>query len=225
MNHSPPPRIRLDVPRHLQDYNGYCGPACAMMVVAGESESLPVALQAQQNLFREIRQHAKVNNDKRPIKSPAESLIAVLHAHSRLPWRKCFDTDPMAIARRILESIERAGQPAIILVSKGMHWVVAFGRTLKEDGSVAGVLLRDPAWAGMPKFFGLTVYPEKGTFEHGAAPCKCLHSDQAPASVHERYIAMEELLSPRGLHGSPDWEGHGAIAIVPESEITESTSI
>jgi hypothetical protein len=225
MNHSPPPRIRLDVPRHLQDYNGYCGPACAMMVVAGESEGLPVALHAQQDLFREIRQHAKANNDKRPIKSPAESLIAVLHSHSRLSWRKCFDADPRAIARRILESIERAGQPAIILVSKGMHWVVAFGRTLKEDGSVAGVLLRDPAWAGMPKFFGLTVYPEKGTFEHGGAPCKCLLSDQAPASVHERYIAMDELLSPRGLHGSPDWEGNGAIAIVPESNVTEATSI
>ncbi|MCU0749978.1 MAG: hypothetical protein MUF13_10590 [Akkermansiaceae bacterium] len=224
MNPTPPPRIRLDVPRHLQDYNGYCGPACAMMVVAGESGSLPEALHAQQNLFREIRQHAKANNDKRPIKSPAESLIAVLHAHSRLPWRKFFDSQPRAIARRILDSIEKTGQPAIILVSKGMHWVVAFGRTLKSDGSVAGVLLRDPAWAGMPKFFGLTIYPEKATFVHSAAPCKCLNADRPPASVHERYIAMDELLSPRGLHGSPDWEGNGAIAIIPDSETTEQTA-
>lgn len=208
-------RIRLEVPRHLQDFNGYCGPACAMMVVAGEQASLPPGLQAQQNLFREIRQHAKASNDKRPIKSPAESLIAVLEMHSHSRWQKLFNPAPGPIARLVIDCIEKMSQPAILLVSKGMHWVVAFGRTLKDDGSVAGVLLRDPAWAGMPKFFGLTIYPEKGTFEHGAAPCTCLQSDHPPASVHERFMALDELLSPRGLHGSPDWEGNGALAILP----------
>jgi hypothetical protein len=223
MTPNSPPRIRLDVPRHLQDYNGYCGPACALMVVAGEMATLPEEFKAQQNLFREIRQHAKASNDKRPIKSPAESLIAVLDAHSRSSWRKFFDPDPGPIAKLVLESIERLSQPAILLVSKGMHWVVAFGRTLKDDGTVAGVLLRDPAWAGMPKFFGLTIYPEKGTFEHGSAPCECLHSDNPPASVHERYMALEELLSPRGLHGSPDWEGNGAIAIIQTKGASEGS--
>jgi hypothetical protein len=29
--------VRLGVPRHLQDCNGYCGPACVMMVHSGES--------------------------------------------------------------------------------------------------------------------------------------------------------------------------------------------
>jgi hypothetical protein len=64
----------------------------------------------------------------------------------------------------------------------------------------------------MPKFFGLTIIPENPTFTHSAqSPCTCL----APGSVHERYIAMDELLSPRGLQGSPDWEGKGALALVP----------
>lgn len=215
MNPAAPARIQLGTPRHLQDYNGYCGPACAMMVVAGEQATLPPQLRAQQNLFREIRQHAKTHNDKRPIKSPAESLIAVLDAHSHSRWQKWFDSSPGPIARRILDSIERFSQPAILLISEGMHWVVAFGRTLKDDGSVAGVLLRDPAWAGMPKFFGLSVYPAKGTFDHGQAPCACLQSDNPPASIHERYMALDELLSTRGLHGSPDWEGNGALAILP----------
>lgn len=218
MNPATSARINLGIPRHLQDYNGYCGPACAMMVVAGEQATLPPELQAQQNLFREIRQHAKASNDKRPIKSPAESLIAVLEMHSHSRWQKFFDSSPDPIARRILDSIEKFSQPAIILISKGMHWVVAFGRTLKDDGSVAGVLLRDPAWAGMPKFFGLSIYPEKGTFDHSQAPCACLQSDNPPASVHERYMAMDELLSPRGLQGTPDWEGNGALAILTTSE-------
>lgn len=68
----------------------------------------------------------------------------------------------------------------------------------------------------MPRFFGLTTLPEKPTFQHTAhEPCTCLASDNPPGSVHERYMALEELLSPRGLQGSPDWEGKGALALVP----------
>lgn len=212
---SEPNRISLEIPRHLQDFNGYCGPACAMMVAAFEDPTLPPAIQAQPQLFQKIRQHAKSCNDKRPIKSPAESLIAVLETNSKFRWLKYFHFTPGPIAQRILDTIEKFRQPAIILISKGMHWVVAFGRTLNDDGSVAGVLLRDPAWAGMPKFYGLTIYPEQGTFLHAEAPCACLLADNPPSSVHERYMAMDELLSPRGLQGSPDWEGQGALAVMP----------
>ena len=56
--------LKLAVPRHLQDYNGYCGPACAMMVISSESGS---TIPAQQALFRDIRDHAKQANDRRPI--------------------------------------------------------------------------------------------------------------------------------------------------------------
>lgn len=222
MNSKSTSRIALQVPRHLQDFNGYCGPACAMMVVGGEAVSLSPELHAQHLLFREIRQHAKSGNDRRAIKSPAESLLAVLEKHSRTRWRKAFDPSPGPIARLILDAIETLGQPAVLLVSKGMHWVVAFGRTCKDDGSVAGFLLRDPAWAGMPAFFGLSIFPQKGTFIHGPDPCECLYSDHPPACVHERYMAYDEILSTRGLHGSPDWEGSGAIALIPVSPARDS---
>ena len=199
--------VRLGVPRHLQDCNGYCGPACVMMVQSGAA--------AQHELFRRVRDHAKQAGDRRPVKSPAESLLALLAAPGK-KWEKVFHPEPLPVAERIIAAVTSVGQPCLLLVSKGMHWVVAFGRTLHDDGTVAGVLLRDPAWAGMPKFFGLTTLPEKPTFQHSAHdPCTCLASDNPPGSVHERYLSMDELLSPRGLQGSPDWEGKGALALVP----------
>lgn len=212
--------LKLEVPRHLQDYNGYCGAACAMMVLSAETgQSIP----AQQELFRSIRDHAKQANDRRPIKSPAESLLALLSTNGKSSWRKVFDPSPDTVAGLLIAAVEKLSRPCLLLISKGMHWVVAFGRTLRDDGSVAGVLMRDPAWAGMPPFFGLSVYPEKSTFTHAAAPCPCLQSDNPPGSVHERYMAMEELTSPRGLQGSPDWEGKGALALIP-GELANPTS-
>lgn len=211
--------IKLRVPRHLQDYNGYCGPACAMMVISAEPG---VSVPAQQALFRDIREHAKQANDRRPVKSPAESLLALISRNSKVRWSKIFDPVPDKIAARLIHAVANLGRPCLMLISRGMHWVVGFGRTLRDDGTVAGVLMRDPAWAGMPPFYGLTVFPEKSTFSHGADPCICLQSDNPPGSVHERYMAMEELVSPRGLQGSPDWEGKGALALVPDEP--ESTA-
>lgn len=188
-----------------------------MMVHTGSG----VQAEAQHEMFRRVREHARQANDRRPVKSPAESLLTLLNSGSR-KWQKLFRRESEPVAARILAAVESAGQPCLLMVSSGMHWVVAFGRTQRDDGSVAGILLRDPAWAGMPKFFGLTTLPEKPTFQHTAQdPCTCLNADNPPGSVHERYMAMDELLSPRGLQGSPDWEGKGAIALVPE-EVTES---
>lgn len=212
--------IRLGVPRHLQDCNGYCGPACVMMVRTGSG----MQAEAQHEMFRRVREHARQANDRRPVKSPAESLLTLLNGGSR-KWEKLFHKESEPVAARILAAVESAGQPCLLMVSSGMHWVVAFGRTRRDDGSVAGILLRDPAWAGMPKFFGLTTLPEKPTFDHTAQdPCTCLSADNPPGSVHERYMAMDELLSPRGLQGSPDWEGKGAIALVPE-DLTEAAAL
>lgn len=182
-----------------------------MMVLESESLEMP----AQSELFRSIRTHAKEAGDRRPIKSPAESLLNLLKDKSGRSWKKVFEPTAAPVADLLLHTLENLGQPALILISKGMHWVVASGRTLGQDGSVAGILLGDPAWAGMPPFFGISVYPEKTTFTHTSTPCLCLQSDQRPGTVHERYIALAELLSPRGLQGSPDWEGKGAIALVP----------
>ena len=223
--------IKLAIPRHLQDYNGYCGPACAMMVL-DQTDSSPTGSQlakpvpGQPELFRSIRAYAKESSDKRPIKSPAESLLTLLVKQSGQNWKKFFDPEPAPIAELVLRSIQQAGQPALMLISKGMHWVVAFGRTLKEDGTPAGVLLRDPAWAGMPAFFGLSIYPEKTTFSHSSAQgaCTCLQSDHQAGTVHERYLALDELLSPRGLQGTPDWEGRGAIALMP-AEVSSAAAI
>lgn len=182
-----------------------------MMVHTGRG----VAAEAQHEMFRRVREHARQANDRRPVKSPAESLLALLNAGGGT-WEKLFHTEPEPVTARVLDAVEAQGQPCLLMVSRGMHWVVAFGRTRREDGSAAGVLLRDPAWAGMPRFFGLTTLPEKPTFQHTAQdPCTCLNADNPPGSVHERYMALEELLSPRGLQGSPDWEGHGALALVP----------
>lgn len=114
------------------------------------------------------------------------------------------------MARRVLTAVEKLRKPCVLLVSKGMHWVVAFGGTRKDDGLPAGLLLRDPAWAGMPRFFGLSVFPETPTMIHTCSDehraCACLSQDPQPGTVHERYFAMDELLSERGLQGSPDWE-------------------
>ncbi len=223
--------IKLAIPRHLQDYNGYCGPACAMMVLdqtdpnsTGSQLAKPMAGQPQ--LFRSIREYAKESSDKRPIKSPAESLLTLLVKQSGRNWKKFFDPEPAPIAELVLRSIQQAGQPALMLISKGMHWVVAFGRMLKEDGTPAGVLLRDPAWAGMPAFFGLSIYPEKTTFTHSSVQgaCTCLQSDHQAGTVHERYLALDELLSPRGLQGTPDWEGRGAIALMP-AEVSTAAAV
>ncbi len=208
---TPSSPVRLGIPRHLQDCNGYCGPACVMMVHSGSNN----AVESQHQMFRRVRDHARQSNDRRPVKSPAESLLALLNTGDGA-WEKLFRTEPGPVATRIVQAVEQEGRPCLLLISKGMHWVVAFGRTLRDDGSVAGVLLRDPAWAGMPKFFGLTTMPDQPTFRHTAAdPCPCLASNNPPGSVHERYMALEELLSPRGLQGSPDWEGKGALALVP----------
>ena len=69
----------------------------------------------------------------------------------------------------------------------------------------------------MPRFFGLSIFPKEPAVEHTHSPCQCLEADKPPGTVHERYITMDELRSPRGLQGSPDWEGRGAIALVPEN--------
>jgi len=214
--------IRLGVSRHLQDFNGYCGPACALMVVefTGSAKSPPVF--AQNEFFREIRTNAKANKDRRPVKSPAESLLTMLNDHTagEMQWTKIFNPDSFPVAKEIFLAVEEKQQPCLMLVSKGMHWVVAFGVQRMDDGRPAGYILRDPAWAGMPKFYGLSVFPETPAIEHTLSPCPCLsHTDNPPGSVHERYITVGEMLSHRGLQGSPDWEGKGAIAIVPDNSV------
>lgn len=218
-------RFNLAVPRHLQDYNGYCGPACALMVAEALGRTALAADFAQNEIFRRIRRHAQESQDRRPIKSPAESLLALMNAggNDAIHWEKMFHPEPQPIARRILHTIVSLRQPCLMLVSKGMHWVVAFGRMTKDDGTPAGLLLRDPAWAGMPKFYGLSIFPDKPTVTHSASPCACLTSDRQPGTVHERYMAMDEVLSTRGLQGAPDWEGHGALALLPvSSALTEA---
>ena len=213
-------RLKLAVPRHLQDYNGYCGPACALMVEEALGRTQAATDFAQNEIFRRIRKHAQESQDRRPVKSPAESLLALLNAgeargHETVRWEKAFDHDPQPIAARILQTILGLHQPCLLLINKGLHWVVAFGRMTKDDGTPAGLLLRDPAWAGMPKFYGLSIFPEQPAVTHTASPCACLNADQQPGTVHERYLAMDEVLSTRGLQGSPDWDGIGALALIP----------
>ncbi|MGJ8696766.1 MAG: hypothetical protein ACSHYF_10635 [Verrucomicrobiaceae bacterium] len=218
--------LRLEVPRHLQDFNGYCGPACALMVVDATGSAKEPPVLAQNDFFREIRGYAKEMKDRRAVKSPAESLLKLVNDHTagEKKWKKVFLAESGPVAALIFEAIEKVGRPCMMLVSKGMHWVVAFGRMRKNDGSVGGLLLRDPAWAGMPRFFGLSIFPEKPAIEHSHSPCKCLEEKNPPGTVHERYVTMEELLSPRGLQGSPDWEGRGAIALIPEELVVESSN-
>lgn len=215
--------IRLDIPRHLQDFNGYCGPACALMVIdfAGSKKSPPVF--AQNEFFREVRGHAKEAADRRPIKSPAESLLHLLndHAGGETRWEKIYQNESLPVAEAILQAVAEQAQPCLIMVNRGLHWVVAFGMLKKEDGSPSGLLMRDPAWAGMPKFYGLSIFPDQPAIEHCQSPCSCLDSINAKENkrtgkVHERFFTINELLSHRGLQGSLDWEGKGAIALVPE---------
>ena len=215
--------VRIDVPRHLQDFNGYCGPACALMVIdfAGSKKSPPVF--AQNEFFREVREHAKQASDRRPIKSPAESLLHLLNEHAGGDhlWEKVYDTKPLPVAEAILQSVTEQKQPCLLMVNRGMHWVVAFGMLKKEDGTPSGLLMRDPAWAGMPKFYGLSIFPDEPTIEHCSSPCSCLEAvkgkkNKRTGKVHERFFTIKELLSHRGLQGSLDWEGKGAIALVPK---------
>ena len=112
-----------------------------------------------------------------------------------------------------------------MMVNRGMHWVVAFGMLKKPDGTPSGLLMRDPAWAGMPKFYGLSIFPDEPAIEHCQSPCTCLEAinpnkNKRTGKVHERFFTIKELLSRRGLQGSLDWEGKGAIALVPEGSQT-----
>jgi len=218
--------IRLGVSRHLQDFNGYCGPACAMMLVdfTGSAKSPPVF--AQNELFREVRQHASAAQDRRPMKSPAESLLALINDHTAgtTKWEKVYHSEPIHVAKKIIRSITEKAKPCLLLVSKGMHWVVAFGVQRKADGTPAGILMRDPAWAGMPRFFGISIFPDTPAIDHTpTTTCKCLElsPENPPGTVHERYIAIEELLSTRGLQGSRDWEGLGAIALIAKDNLIQ----
>ena len=211
--------IRLNIPRHLQDYNGYCGPACALMLVdfAGSAKSPPVY--AQEEYFKEIRQHARESRDRRPIKSPAESLLEMVNTHTAgdWEWSKIDNAEPRPVAKRVFSAIIERQQPCLILVSKGMHWVVAFGVIRNDHDEPSGLLMRDPAWTGMPKFYGLSVFPEKPRICHGPSPCACMKADgeNSPGTIHERFFTTTELLTHRGLQGAPDHEGDGAIALVP----------
>jgi hypothetical protein len=101
---TPPAPVRLGVPRHLQDCNVYCGPAWVMMVHSGEANG-PAAAQAQHELFRRVLDHAKQANDRRPVKSPAESVLALLNTSDRT-WKKVFDPEPMPVASLILSAVE-----------------------------------------------------------------------------------------------------------------------
>lgn len=214
--------VRIEIPRHLQDCNGYCGPACALMIVdfAGSAKHPPVF--AQHSFFREIREQAKRSADKRPIKSPAECLEQLVndHAAGEVKWQKVYDANPQVVAEKIWHAVEQQKIPCMMMVSSGMHWVVPFGVMRKTQGEAAGMLVRDPAWSGMPRFYGLSVFPDKPLLDHGPQPCNCLkhadnHSDECTGQVHERYFSMEELLSHRGLQGAPDWKENGAIALIP----------
>lgn len=219
---SEPSIVRIEIPRHLQDCNGYCGPACALMIVdfAGSAKHPPVF--AQHSFFREIREQAKRSADKRPIKSPAECLEQLVndHAAGEVKWQKVYDANPQVVAEKIWHAVEQQKIPCMMMVSSGMHWVVPFGVMRKSQGEAAGMLVRDPAWSGMPRFYGLSVFPDKPLLDHGPQPCNCLkhadtHSDECTGQVHERYFSMEELLSHRGLQGAPDWKENGAIALIP----------
>lgn len=214
--------VRIEIPRHLQDCNGYCGPACALMIVdfAGSAKHPPVF--AQHSFFREIREQAKRSADKRPIKSPAECLEQLVndHAAGEVKWQKVYDANPQVVAEKIWHAVEQQKIPCMMMVSSGMHWVVPFGVMRKTQGEAAGMLVRDPAWSGMPRFYGLSVFPDKPLLDHGPQPCNCLkhadnQSDECTGQVHERYFSMEELLSHRGLQGAPDWKENGAIALIP----------
>lgn len=213
---------RIEIPRHLQDCNGYCGPACALMIVdfVGSAKHPPVF--AQHSFFREIREQAKRSADKRPIKSPAECLEQLVneHAAGEVKWQKIYDANPQLVAEKIWHAVEQQKIPCMMMVSSGMHWVVSFGVMRKTQGEPAGMLVRDPAWSGMPRFYGLSVFPDKPLLDHGPQPCNCLkhaesHADACTGQVHERYFSMEELLSHRGLQGAPDWKEKGAIALIP----------
>ena len=214
--------LRIDIPRHLQDYNGYCGPACALMLVdfAGSSKSPPVF--AQNRLFKEVRRHAREHRDRRPVKSPAESLLAIVNDHTGgdWEWTKVYNPDPQPVASQIFQAIEEKKQPCLILVNEGMHWVVAFGVLRGEDHSPSGLLMRDPAWTGMPRFFGLSRFPEEPRIDHRQEDCPCMapKGKNSPGTVHERFFTTSELISHRGLQGAPDHEGEGAIAIVPPNQ-------
>ena len=167
---------RLDIPRHLQDYNGYCGPACALMLVdfAGREQNPPVF--AQPTLFSYLRHHAEDNEDFRALYSPPESLLATVNEHTDDAWKwtKIYDPDPIPIAKRLFASILDQQQPCLILINEGAHWVVAFGALKEEDGKPSGLLMRDPAWTGMPGFYGLSKFPEEPRVIHCKENCPCM---------------------------------------------------
>ena len=190
---------------------------------AGSSRNPPVF--AQPTLFSDLRHHAEDNEDFRALYSPPESLLATVNEHTAdaWVWTKIYDPDPIPIAKRLFASILDQQQPCLILINEGAHWVVAFGALKEEDGKPSGLLMRDPAWTGMPGFYGLSKFPEEPRVIHCKENCPYMEpkGKNKPGTVHERFFTTSELVSHRGLQGAPDHEGKGAIAIVPAESDTE----
>lgn len=122
----------LDVPVHLQDHHGWCGPACAQMVATflgsplTEQDGSHIPSKPK-NWFTTPEQLEKLINVLRPENAPPYTTIV---------------EDTFARAMAHVTASLNARFPAVVLVDGGEHWVVVRGVT--GGGQARFVHRRDP---------------------------------------------------------------------------------
>jgi hypothetical protein len=184
----------LPVPRHIQDYHFYCGPASVMMILATNTPAY------QSPLLAEIRDPLYQD----PFYcSSAEGLVHALAFHGSPNWLRVFhiNTNVSNIVYRILKNLQVDGLASLVCINSGAHWVVAFGYTIAPNskGAVATIMFRDPARDDLPTLNDYLITfpkPDTSTASHSnTGPCGCL---KRQGLVVERAIATAVLTLTSG---------------------------
>ena len=139
--------VSVPVLRHFQDYPGYCGAACAQMIIEKESGSTPGD---QQQFY--VANNASWGKGMTP-EEVAERINSAL-SNQEVAYGQIRDArSRVRVMRRVAWSMCEHGLPAAALINAGEHWVVIDGLIVTVDDekqkdlqlNVTNVFVRDPA--------------------------------------------------------------------------------
>ncbi len=143
------PTYDVPVPalRHFQDLPGYCGAACAQMIIAKQSGSTPGD---QQQLY--VVNDASWDQGMTP-DEVADRIKSGLSNETHAYGQAADANSRTKVMRHVAWSMCEHGLPAVALISGGQHWVVIDGLIVTVDAQkrkdlqpdVTNVFVRDPA--------------------------------------------------------------------------------